>query len=176
MEKAIGRSVARVVVRNRVVILIQTQVIHIEAEIDIEASIAVVVGHGGVGERSLWRSGKLERVPLQGKRSVALIEEEQGSGAAHNQQILPAPVQEIDKECACGAVEHANARLVSNVFKRAIPTIAIQAVGQTVGLADVQIIESVVVEIARRYSVVAVDIHPNRTVENGSPIIRPVQD
>ena len=64
VEEAIRGTVARVVIGNWIVILIESQVIHVHAEIDIESSVAVVVGNRGMGEGSLRLASKFECIAL----------------------------------------------------------------------------------------------------------------
>src|SRR6185437_7129454 len=97
-EEVIGGPVTRVVVGDRIVILFQSQVIHVEAEVNVEASVVVEVRDGGVGEGTLWGAGKLKGIALERERAVSIVEEQQRTGAANHKQVLPAAVQEIGKE------------------------------------------------------------------------------
>src|SRR5882762_11177385 len=62
VKKKIRRTIAGVEVRRRIVILVETEIITVEAEIDVEAAVAIIVGDGGVGESALRRIGELEGV------------------------------------------------------------------------------------------------------------------
>src|SRR5579863_4064868 len=64
--------------------------------------------------------------------------------------------------------------MFGDVFKRSIAAISIKPVGKTGGLANIQVVESVAVDIAYRDAVVAIDIDAARTVENGTPVIHSV--
>ena len=55
------------------------------------------------------------------------------------------------------------------------PAVAIEAVRQARGLADIEIVETVVVVVSRGDAVVAVDIDADGSIENGSPVIGAVQ-
>src|SRR6267142_2983845 len=60
VKKKIGRAIAGVEVRRRVVILIEAEIVTVEAKIDIEAAVAIVVGNGGVSKSAFRRRGELE--------------------------------------------------------------------------------------------------------------------
>ena len=64
VEEEIWRAVPRVEVWDGVVILIEAEIIAVEAEIDIEASIAVVIGDGRMGEGSLRAACETECIAL----------------------------------------------------------------------------------------------------------------
>ena len=48
-------------------------------------------------------------------------------------------------------------------------------VRQTGGLANIEIIEAVIVEVAHRDAVVAIDVHPDSAVEHGAPVVCAVE-
>ena len=112
---------------------------------------------------------------FEGEGAVALIEKEQRPGAANHQQILASAILKVGKQRARGVVEHAHSGLFRYVFKRAVAPIAIEPIRQAGGLTDVQVIETVVVEVASGHSVVAVNVDADRSVENGSPVVGTVQ-
>src|ERR1035437_2671952 len=102
MQKAIWGTVAGIVIGNRVVILVQAEIVHIKAEVDIETAIAIVVGHRRMGECSLRGTGELEGIALKGEGAVALILEEQGAGATNYEKVLASFVIEVGKQGTCG--------------------------------------------------------------------------
>ena len=89
-------------------VLVQSEVIAVQAKINVETAVAIVVGDGGMGESSLRRSRKFEGVAFQYKLPIALVQKEQRAAGAHDQQILQPLVLEIGKQGAGGAVEHAH--------------------------------------------------------------------
>src|SRR5215469_3346904 len=105
VQKKVWRAIAGVEIRNRVVILIEARVVAVQAEIDVEASIPVVVGGGGVRERSRRRIGKPESIRFEQESSVSLVPEEKRAAATDDQEILVSPVLEIRKQGASAAVE-----------------------------------------------------------------------
>ena len=62
-----------------------------------------------------------------------------------------------------------------DVFERSVAAIAIEPVGQARGLADVEIVEAVVVDVGDRDSVVAVDVDAAGAVEHGAPVVGAMQ-
>ncbi len=76
-------------------ILVQAEIVAIEAEIDIEPAVMVVVGDSRVRERALRRARELEGIALEGKFSRTVVEEKKRPAAANDKQILHAFVFEI---------------------------------------------------------------------------------
>ena len=76
VAQKIGRPVASIEVGNRIVILIQSQIVAIQTKIDVEQSVSVIVGDGCVSEGSLWRMPELESIWLQLKFSLSVIQKE----------------------------------------------------------------------------------------------------
>ena len=117
------------------------------------------------------RRAKRNASLFEGEGAVALIEKEQRAAAADDEKVLESVVAKVGEECACGVVEHIDAGLFCHVFEGAIAAIAVEAIGQAGGLADVEVVEAVVVEIADGEAVVAVDIDAAGAIEHGSPVI-----
>ena len=78
---------------------------------------------------------------------------------------------EVGKNGAGGGVQNSQAGLFGDVFESAIAAIAIEAIGQAGRLADVKIVKAVVVKIACRDAIVAVDVDVGSAVEDGAPVI-----
>ena len=74
-HQEIGWSVLRVIVRRRILVLVSTLVIDIEAEVNVQPSIAVIVGGGCACKRSQRRSGELKGIGLLAKLSAAFVDE-----------------------------------------------------------------------------------------------------
>src|SRR5258708_21136772 len=70
----IGRPVLRVVIRRRILVLVSALVIDVEAKVDIQPSVAVIVRNRCSGERPLPRICELKRVPLLAKPAAAFIQ------------------------------------------------------------------------------------------------------
>ena len=81
----------------------------------------------------------------------------------------------VGEESARGIVEHADPGFLRYVFKAAIAAIAIKPVGQSCRLAYIEIIESVIVEVAHGHAVVAVNVRADCAVQNRAPMIDAAQ-
>ena len=152
-------------------ILIESQVIAVKAEVNVEPPVTIVVGYSSVGEGSLRLLFELKRVPLAHKRPVALVQEEKRPAAADDEQVLPSLVLKVGEERACRTVENSDARLLGDVFKRSVAAIAVEPIWQSGRLADVQVVKSVVVIIACGHSVVAINIDTAGAIEHRSPVV-----
>ena len=126
-------------------------------------------------ESSLGRPHKVESIAFAQKFSVPLIQEEQRAAAANHQEVLKPLIFEIREQSASRAVQHAHSGLFSHIFECPITAIAIEPVGKSRRLADIHVIQSIVVEISRRQAIVAVNVDPARPVENRAPIIDSVK-
>ena len=60
MKEEVWRSIARVKIGRRIVILVQAQIVGVQAKIDIEAAVAIIIGQGGMRECAFRRACKLE--------------------------------------------------------------------------------------------------------------------
>src|SRR5260370_28232829 len=87
-QQEIGRTVLRVVVRHRIAILVVALVISVEAEINVQPAVAIIVGNGRAGKSSLRRSCELEGVRLQTEFSQSLVAEKQRATGPNDDQIL----------------------------------------------------------------------------------------
>src|SRR5262249_54970919 len=93
----VGRAILRVEIWRGITILISSLVIEIEAEINVEPAVTIVVGDGCAGERALRRIRELKGVWLVDELATTLIHEEQRPGSAHDDQILAAVVVEVSE-------------------------------------------------------------------------------
>src|SRR5260370_37535508 len=101
--------------------------------------------------------------------AVAVVEKQGRASAAQNHQVLPAYVAQIEKQSAGGLVENIDAGLRGDVHKPSL-NIFIQAVGQAAGLADIYLVRSVIVDVADRDAVAAIDLDPCGGVESRRPV------
>src|SRR5580698_3971080 len=107
-------------------------------------------------ERPLRSICKLECVTLESERPIPFVEEEERTAATNHQKILKSVVLKVGKESASGIVQHSDARLFCYVFKGSVAPVTVEPVGQPRRLADIKIVESIVVEVTRGHTVVAV--------------------
>ena len=61
--------------------------------------------------------------------------------------------------------------VVRYILESSVAAISIQAIGKPGGLADVEIVEPVAVDIASGHAVVAVDVYTARAIQKGAPMI-----
>src|SRR5277367_4589218 len=106
MQEEICRAIPGIEIGHWIVILVEAKIVGIEAEVDIETSVAIVVGYSRMRERSLGRTVKPESIALGREGAVALIQKEQGAASANDKKILAPLVLEIGKQGAGGIVEY----------------------------------------------------------------------
>ena len=70
----VGRTVLSIIVRGGVFVLVRALVIEVEAEVDVQPAVAIVVGHGGTREGPLRRGGKLKRLSLPAELATTFIQ------------------------------------------------------------------------------------------------------
>ena len=174
-HQEIRRPVLRVVIRRRIFVLPGALVVGVQAEINVEPAIAIIVRDGRAGESSLRRIRELECVGLLAKLAAAFIQKQQRAVGAHHNDVLAAVIVEIGEQRARRIFQDPQAGRLGDVFERSVAAIAIETIGQAGRLANVKIVEAVVVDVSDRDSVVPVDVDARRAIEHGSPVVRPVQ-
>src|SRR5207253_9810931 len=65
VKQKVRRAVPRVKIRRGIMILVKSHIIAVEAKINVEPSVAIVVRNGGMRERPLRRLHKLEGIALE---------------------------------------------------------------------------------------------------------------
>src|SRR4029077_5544070 len=131
VQQKVRRPVARVKVGDGIVILVQTHVIAVETEINVETPVAIVIGDSGVGESSLRRSCKLERIGLKREVSTSLVKEQQRAAAANHQKILDSLIFEIGKQGAGCVIKDSHSGLFGHILKGSIAAVTIEAVRES---------------------------------------------
>src|SRR5208337_1414122 len=134
-----------------------------------------IIGNRRSGKGSLRRVGELERVCLLAKPAAALVQEQHRAVCAHDDQILPPVIIDVDQKRARCVVEDADARCFRDVLKRSVASIPIKAVRKAARLANIEVVKSIAVDVANGNAVVPVDINAASAVEHGPPIVRSVQ-
>ena len=165
------RSVACVVVRCRRARLVfaGAEEIGVDAQIQIDKTVPVVVRHRDRRQHALKRPRESEGVRNGREMSFAVVDEQQRVGRRRHHQILIAVVVDVDKERLRRVIEDADARCVGDVLERRVAAIAVEAIGQSGRLSDVQIVESISVRIADRDALMAVRVARQDRVERGHP-------
>ena len=172
-EEEVGGAIAGVFVGQGVAVLGAVAEEVIGAEIEIEVTVAVVIGGGHGGEAALGRGTEAEGVGVLLEFSAATIEEEEGAFGAEDDQVLLAGVAEIGEEGGGCGVEQAETGEVGDVFEGgtgwAGTAIAEEAIGETGGLADIDGVEAGVIDVADGNAVVTMDVNAGGGVEIGAP-------
>src|SRR5712671_3321819 len=96
----IGRTIFGVVIRNGILVLVGPLVIDVQTKIDVQESVAIVVGNGRTGESSLRTAGELERIRLAAKLAIAFIHVQKRAAGANNDYVLTPAIAEVGKESA----------------------------------------------------------------------------
>src|SRR6185437_7175655 len=174
-HQEIRRPVFRVVVGTGIAVLAGTLVIDVETEVDVEPAIAIVIGDGGAGEGALRRGCELKRIrPLAELAASQVGKKERTVGPRHD-QILTAVIIEVGENGAGGIFQHTYPGRLGDVPKGTVAAIVKQAIRKTGRLADVNVVKTVVVNVAHGNPVVSVDINTASAVENGAPVIGPAR-
>jgi len=103
-----------------------------------------------------------------------LIDEEKRAGIAYDEQILQATIFEIGEQRAGSGIKDSDGGFFRHIFERAVAAVSVEAVWQARRLTDVEVVETVVVEISCSDAVVAVNVDAGSAVENSAPVIRAV--
>ena len=166
-----GRSVPRVVVRRRRagLVLAGPEEIGIDAQIQVDVAVAVVVRRGHRRQHALRRPAELEGVRGTREAALAVVDEEQRRRCGREHQILVTIVVHVRKERRRGVVEHAETGGVGDVVEGRVTAVPVQPIWQAGGLRDVEIIEAVAVRVADRHAVVPVRVTGQHRIDRRHP-------
>src|SRR5208283_862269 len=143
----IRRTILRVEIRHRIAVLIRSLVVGIKTEIDVQPAIPVIICDSGASESALRDVSKPKRVALQMEFCASLIKEQKRATRTNNDQILAAIIVNVGEQGASRVFQNPDSCSICNVFKSAIATIAKEPVGESGGLTNVNVIESVTVNV-----------------------------
>ena len=104
-----------------------------------------------------------------------MIQEEQRATAANHEEILMPLVLKVGEESARGIIEYTDSGFFCYIFKCSIAPVTVKPIWQASRLADIEIVETVIIEIARCHAIVTVNINAASSVENRPPIIDAVK-
>ena len=104
-----------------------------------------------------------------------LIDEEQRTATTNDQKVLQSAVVEVRKQRARRIIEYGDSGLFRYIFKGPVAAIAIEPIGQSRRLADVEIIKSIVVIITGSHTVVAVHVDTPSSIQDCSPVVGPAK-
>ena len=96
----------------------------------------------------LAEAGELECVWLLAKFAATLIQKQQRAAGAYHNQVLSPVVVDVGKKRARGILKHAYSGCFRDVLKGAVAAVSIKPIGKTGRLANVKVVESVIVDIA----------------------------
>ena len=170
-EEDARRTVARVVVRRGCprFLLAGAEKVRIDAEIQIEKAVAVVVGHRDGGQDALQRLTEAKRVRDVREAAFAIIDEEQRLRPGGEHEVLVAVVLDVDEQRLRRVVEHAESRTLRHILERRITHGPEETIGKAGGLSDVEIFQPVAIGISNRYAMMAVRIACQHRIERGHP-------
>ena len=129
-------------------ILIETDVVVVDAEVDVETSVPIVVRNCSLRKTPLRIARKLEGIAFDRILSLSLIKKEQRAAFGNNKQVLHAFVLEIGEESARGVIENIYSRPFGDVLERSVPKISVEPIRETRRLTHIEIIQAIVVDIA----------------------------
>jgi hypothetical protein len=170
-EEHAGRAVAGVVVGHggACLVLARAVVERIDAQVEIEEAVAVVVGHRHRHGRALESPVEAERVGDAGESALSVVQEEDRSRAQAEDEVLVAVVVHVGEEGLRRVVEDGQARPLRRVLEGAVTPGPVEPVGKPRRLGDVEVLEAVAVGIADRDTVVAVRVPGQHAVDRRAP-------
>src|SRR4030095_2407697 len=118
-------------------------IISIQTEVDVEPSVAIVIGHCCVCKGSSRRFCEGKCIGLPRKLAIALVQKKQWTGVAHHQQVLQPVILKISKDRTRSRIQNADAGAIGRVLERSIATIAIEPVRQSRRLTYIDVVVSV---------------------------------
>ena len=149
-------AVARVVVgRGRAgLVLAHPDEVPVRAQVEVEEAVLVIVGERTRGESSLQAVLEPEGGRVAREAALAVVDEQHRARSGEEDQVLVAVVVHVGEERLRRALEHGDAGRVGHVRERAVAIVAEEPVRQAFGLADVDVVEAVAVEVADRQPLV----------------------
>src|SRR2546430_11508575 len=125
VKQKVWRAISCVKIRSGIVILIEAHIITVQAKIDVQPTVAIVVSDRRVCESSLGRPHKLKGVAFECVPSVPLVHEKQRPAATDDEKVLKPLVLEIREKSASRAIQHSHSGFFSHILKRPIAAVAI---------------------------------------------------
>jgi len=132
---------------RRIFVLTSALIVGVQAKVNVEPSVAVVIRGGRAGEGSLGRICKAECIGLLTKLAATLVYEKQWSTRSHYDYVLTPVVAEVSEQSTRRVFQNSQPRDFCDVFECAVAAIPIKAIGQACRLANVEIVEAVVVDV-----------------------------
>lgn len=143
----------------------------INADVEIEVGVVVVVD-GGEGVASGGGVDALGEGELSG---AVVFENESGVGDGEG-EVLVAVVVEVDEEAAAGGVEEVDAGFGGGFAGGAVGLLEEEFIGNGGGLAEVEVIEAVAIDVANGEAVVAEVVHGEDFFDAALPVVDAVAE
>src|SRR6266498_3414346 len=128
VKQEVWRAIASVEIRRRIPVLIQSGIVVVQTEIDIETAVMIVVCDRGMGECTLRWPYELEGIVFGYEFSLALIYKKQGAATRHHQQVLFALVIEICEQRARCRIKNVESGRRGYIVKSSVSSIAVKPV------------------------------------------------
>src|SRR5579863_2212051 len=113
--------------------------------------------------------GKASR--LRVKRPLPLLRKHR-TGLGDDDEVLAAAIEEVGEQGHRRVIEHVDARLEREILEDARGPLAVKPVGQSLRLAEVDLVAAVAIRIANAYPAIPENIDAARLVEGGAPVVR----
>src|ERR1700736_6056981 len=168
----IGRTILRIVIRHRITILVGALIKRVQAKINIQPAVTVIIRNGGSRERASRRIFKVKCIRLDSKFSSAKIAKQQRAVRTYHDHILAPTVIEIREEGARRIFQNYKSGQLGNVFKGAVAAVPEQTIGKPGRLANIKIVKAIAINVGDRDSVVPINIDTAGAVKYRSPVIR----
>src|SRR6266446_316898 len=152
-------------------LLFRSLIVGVQTKINVHPTVAVVIRDRRARKRSLRRSGKMKCIWPQAEFSASHIQKQQWPARPYNNQVLPAVVINVGKQRARRVSKKPHSRRFRDVLERPVSAVPVKPVGKPRRLANIQVVESVAINVANRHAVVPVNINPARTVHHRAPSI-----
>jgi hypothetical protein len=150
--------------------------IGVDAEIQIEKAVPVVIGHGNRGERALQRAFETERVLDLREPPGAIVHEQHRTDAGREHEVLVAVVLDVGEERLRRVVQNPDPGTFRDVLERSITARTKQPVRQSSRLAYVQVLQSVPVRVADGDAVMCVRVTCEHRVDRCHPRVPPATE
>src|SRR5439155_14371428 len=146
-------------IRGGISVAVESAVIAVKAEVDIEPAVAVVVGERRSGKGPLRLLGEPEGFRHQAEPTVPLVQKKQRPSIGYNDKVLVAVVVQVGEQRARAAAQNTNTRRFGHVLECAIAAVPVKPVGKARWLADVEVVKPVVVDVSDGHAIIAVNVH-----------------
>ena len=157
-------------VGSRVAVLILAPEVDVGAQVEVDLAVAIVVGRSHAGEGSLGRGCEPKGTRAVAEPARSVVDEQQRPAGSQRDEILDSRVAQVEKQGLAGVVEDSYASFVGAIQPATVFDAAIEPVRQAPGLANVNLVPSVPIDISDRDALVAVHIDARRGIQLRAPV------